>query len=744
MNLRDRTISISALPVLALAAALLLLSTDVGQMATRFRGILFDTYQHVAPRPYQDTLARAGFSVRVLDSDAASLRRLGPWPWPHATLAKLARTLKAQGAALVVFAFPLDIPDPLSPRNLLALTPPGPTGDPARAALTGMPSPDDELTTAMSQLATVTGYALGEVNAARTPIPKAQVTYFGMQNPFGRTLQFANASGAIDVIERSSLGAGALNLQFGSDGIVRRMPLVLRLRNKPVPSIMADVLRVIEHKQRFVVRSDDGENGLFGSQPGIASFEALNLDLPTAPDGSLWIAFSGKHAERIISAAALDENKVPATRLTNAIVVLGPPGETIVTPGGLLSVSELHAETLENMLIGTPLRRPAAANEAELICLAIFGITSVIIFVRFGILWSGIFTAFSIAGAGAVSWHLYRADHVLFDALGPSFALALICAAGGLTRAWEIRRGRMRVRTAFAESLPVAVIEKLARRPELLALDGVSRTITYLCCAIRGFGALADSFKDDPAAFTRLMQRVLVPLMDVARARGGTIDRLTVDGFSVFWNAPLEDGEHAIHGCEAANAMTEVIAKINEVITHERRNDGVAFAPVEIGIGVSTSPAIAGGFSSHGRTAYSVTGDCVVVANRIQQLSAQYGPAVIVGEDTRKAAERGFAFLQVDYIAAGAHEEPVKLHALLGSPLMRASPKFRALLSFHDHIFQSLQIQQWAKARDLIEQCRKLSGASPKLYDLHLARVAYFEDNPPAAEWDGAFRPILK
>jgi adenylate cyclase len=288
------------------------------------------------------------------------------------------------------------------------------------------------------------------------------------------------------------------------------------------------------------------------------------------------------------------------------------------------------------------------------------------------------------------------------------------------------------------------VIEQIARRPDLLKLDGVSRTATYLQCGVREFGGLAESFKDDPAAFTRLMQRVLVPLMDVALARGGTIDRLTADGFSAFWNAPLDDPEHAIHACEAANAMMEAIARSNEVITHERRNDGVAFAPVEIGIGISTSLAIAGGFSAHGRTAYSVTGDCAIEAGRIQELSAQYGPAVIVAEATRKAAERGFAFLEVDYIAAGAHDEPLKLYAMLGSPVMRASPKFRALLTFHDHIFQSLRTQQWAKARELIEQCRKLSGASQKLYDLHLARIAYFQENPPDENWDGAFRPILR
>ena len=115
-----------------------------------------------------------------------------------------------------------------------------------------------------------------------------------------------------------------------------------------------------------------------------------------------------------------------------------------------------------------------------------------------------------------------------------------------------------------------------------------------------------------------------------------------------------------------------------------------------------------------------------------------------VSRETRRAAERGFAFLEVDYIAAGSDDAPVHLYALVGNPVARGSPKFRALSTFHEHIFNSLRSQQWGKARELIEQCRRLSGASQALYDLHLARIRYFEANPPGPNWDGAFRPILK
>src|ERR1700744_2049411 len=189
--------------------------------------------------------------------------------------------------------------------------------------------------------------------------------------------------------------------------------------------------------------------------------------------------------------------------------------------------------------------------------------------------------------------------------------------------------------------------------------------------------------------------------------------------------------------------MMESIAHVTEILTHERRTGGAALTPVEIGIGVSTGPAIAGGFRTHGRTTYSAVGECAVLAGRIQALSGTYGPAVIVSEDTRKTAERGFAFLEVDYVALG-EGTPTKLYAMLGNPVMRASPKFRALATFHDHIFQSLRSQQWEKARELIDQCRKLSGASQKLYDLQLSRIARYEADPPGPDWDGAFRPVLK
>jgi adenylate cyclase len=319
----------------------------------------------------------------------------------------------------------------------------------------------------------------------------------------------------------------------------------------------------------------------------------------------------------------------------------------------------------------------------------------------------------------------------------------LAFVAAQASRSLEIGRTRAMLRQAFAGALPASAFDKIARAPARLKIEGESRNVTCLSCGVREYAQLSESFADDPVGFTRLMGTVMRPLVDTAIAHGAMVDRVTAGGFLAYWNVPLEDSEHAIHAVEAANRMTVALAEVNEQLSRERRFDGTAYDPISIGIGIATGDAVAGGFTAHGHTAYCVNGDPVELAASIRTQSAAYGPAIVVSDDARKAAERGFAFLEVDFLALGARGEAIKLYAMLGNPLVRASPKFRALATFHEHIFQSLRTQQWDKARDLIAQCRKLSGASQTLYDLHLARIAWFETHPPGADWDGAFRPVV-
>jgi adenylate cyclase len=381
--------------------------------------------------------------------------------------------------------------------------------------------------------------------------------------------------------------------------------------------------------------------------------------------------------------------------------------------------------------------RPGWAIGAEAFWLGLVGVAAILL-MRHGLAWTAALLLIAMLGGFWFGWFLFAARHLALDAASPAVGLALVLAAAIAAHLAAIARNRAALHAAFAESLPRASIEKIARDPALLKVDGEIRDTTYLVCGVRGLADVTAAFRDDPKAYTAAIQKMLTPLMDQALAHGGTIDRLTADGFAAFWNAPLADHEHALHACEAANGMAIMAQRVTENLL-----EGPTLPAVEIGVGIASGSVIAGGFGGHGRMGYSVSGEAVALAGRIQALSRQYGPSVIVADPTRIQAERGFAFLEVDTIAdeAGA---PVTLYAMLGNSVVRASPKFRALTTFHDHIFQAIRKQQWQVARQLIAQCRRLSGASPQMYDLHLARIAWYERNPPGPQWDGAFRPVLK
>ncbi len=377
---------------------------------------------------------------------------------------------------------------------------------------------------------------------------------------------------------------------------------------------------------------------------------------------------------------------------------------------------------------------------AETGWLLLFGGVAVALLQR-GLAWSALVATAGIAGAAWGGWLLYTNAGIGFNAAATSAGLLLLLAGCAASWALALHLTRARLTLAFADSLPRASIEKIARDPSLLKTDGELRDCTYLVCGVRGLAGLQAQFRDEPAAFTRILGQMLSPMMDQVLVHGGTIDRLTADGFAAFWNAPLDDAAHALHACEAANGMSVMSARVNDALAQQRRTNGEAFPALEISVGVASGSVIAGAFGGHNRMGYSVQGEAVTLAQRIQVLSQHYGPSVIVAASTQGAAERGFAFLEVDTVAVAAATPPVTLYAILGTPVLKASPKFRALTTFHDHIFQALRKQQWGQARLLIEQCRNLSGASPKLYELHLSRIGDFEAHPPGENWDGAFRP---
>ncbi len=709
----SRPISVWLVPALLVALGVLAILTNAGGLQSALAERLFDSYQRHAARIRHDTPVQV-VELPSLDEDS---------------LVRVTRALATAGAKLVVFTAPVATGP--SPQSLAARLPPG--SDQARAALAKLPEPGHELAAELQKIRGVVPVMLGA--AGREPHIKARFVYRGSSDPFARVPGFDGASAPTALLEDNAAGTAAANLTPDPDGVVRRMGLAFRLGGGLVPGLAVESFRVARGKSEITVLSDERNPLSFLRGVGIAALEG-DRAIATDSDGMFRLHYAADATRRLLDPAALDG---PTAK--DAIVVVGAKGALLNTPFGPASMASVTAEGIEDLLAGDVLSRPGWMRLAEALALLLLG-GGMTLLLRFGLGWTAAFVIAAMAALGLGSWFLYAGYGVLADAATPALALALAFAGGAIAYLRDMQRAYAGLRMAFSDSLPRATIEKIARRPELLHIEGETRTVTYLVCGVRHQQGLADAFRDDPAGFTSMMQRVLTPLIDQALAHGGTIDRLTADGFACFWNAPLDDADHALHACEAANGMAIMSSRVTEslAVLHASKD-----APplVEIGVGVATGEVIAGAFGGAGRLGYSVNGDVVVLAQRIQALSYLYGPALIVADQTRRAAERGFAYLEVDTIA-GPDNRPVMLHAIMGNPVARASPKFRALTVFHDHIFQAVRKQQWQMARELIAQCRRLSGASQKMYDLHLTRIAWYEKHPPGENWDGAFRPILE
>jgi adenylate cyclase len=294
---------------------------------------------------------------------------------------------------------------------------------------------------------------------------------------------------------------------------------------------------------------------------------------------------------------------------------------------------------------------------------------------------------------------------------------ALVVIATGAAVSFLVYADRSGKLSRLFLALPRKTRKALLRRPSLLKLRGETRTITYLSCRIANAAEIEQAFRAHPAQLIRLFEKRLRALYEAVLAQGGTVERFGSAGFAAYWNAPLDDPEHAARALAAAVRMMGVIRTENAM---KALRQEIASPPLHLAIGLATGPATAGLFGG----AYSVSGACVPRAEELRAACAEYGFTALTDLETAARAEQ-FALLEIERPArkdGSAATETVSIHALMGDHGVRASPTFRALSTYHDRIFAALYAQDHEEAATLIAEASHLSGASAKLYEIYRRR----------------------
>jgi adenylate cyclase len=695
----------------------------------------FDTFQYIEPR------VKTARPVTVVDIDEKSLAKLGQFPWPRTRIADLVTSLTRLGAVVIAFDIVFSEPDRLNPdaaadtfRNL---------DEETRERLRALPSNDQVLADAIRKSRVV----LGEsglpyiISGFDKSLPLTGLAMLG-EEPQRFMFDFPGLLRNVHVLEEAAGGRGLFTIKPERDGIIRRVPMIMLAQGATMPSLSFEMLRVATGTDTIFIKSD---------RAGIKSIAVKGFEVPTDRNGQLWVHFARNDPSIYVSAVDVLEGHIAPEMIARKLVLIGTSAvglndikTTPVSPA--MPGVEIHAQVLEAALTKSLLSQPPYGPALEFGAALVFGLLV--------IAFAPLFGPVSLVAVGALfatlligtSWYFYTQHRLLVDFTYPLLSTTAIYLTLIFSSFVREQAQRRQIRSAFGQYLSPALVEQLAQSPEKLVLGGEEREMTIMFSDVRGFTTISESYKRDPQGLTALMNRFLTPLTNAILARKGTIDKYMGDAIMAFWNAPLDDPQHQLNACEAAVDMLERIDELNKVRELEAKEGGPTYIPLNVGVGLNTGTCVVGNMGSDLRFDYSVLGDSVNLASRLEGQSKEYGFPIIVGSKTALAVKDKFAILELDFIMVKGKKEPEVIYAIAGREDTVQSGGFQRLRNLTIEMLACYRSRDWQGALAAIERGRRSDDARSLelLYNLYEARIRGFEKNPPPDDWNGAYALLTK
>jgi adenylate cyclase len=695
-----------------------------------------DFFQRMAPRPAPET------PTVIVDIDEASLKELGQWPWPRTVLADLFDKLAGDGVAVIGFDGFFPEPDRTSPQRLVSALFRGghPPEDVARI-VEGLPDNDKVFADSISRARVVLGSVPGDSGTSEVKLKRGFSLPGG--DPLRYTQSFPRVLTSLPELDNAAAGVGTIDYESDWDGLVRRVPLVIRVNGKPYPSLVGEILRVALGAGGYLVHSShsSGEFSL-GSRTGLTDVRIGPLTIPTDAEGNTRVAYRPVDFDRRVSVADVVAGKVGADLLKGRIVLVGSSAAGLndlrATPvGATVPGVEVHAQMIDQALQGWFQTKPDWAPWAEIVFIGLMAALLAVGLPRLGAIPAGAFAALGIAGAWGFAWWAYRGPHLTIDPAYPSLVTLVVYGSSTIQAYLRSEAQRREIKATFSRYMAPALVEELAAHPERLALGGEIREMTILFSDIRGFTSIAEGL--GPQELTTFINGFLDPMSETVLAHNGMIDKYIGDCIMALWNAPLPDPRHAENAVAAAQDMRRALATLNAERQRQTEAARHPFKPIRIGIGLNTGDCCVGNMGSHRRMDYSVLGDAVNLASRLEGASKTYGVDLILSESTALRVP-GEPLAELDLIRVKGKDQAVRIFTLLDLDAEAAPAAVSTLLARHRDIRTAYLAQDWDRVLALISE----TDAGPRfgldpLYALYRARIARFRIEPPGAAWDGVY-----
>ena len=551
--------------------------------------------------------------IIIVEIDEKSIEQNGQWPWKRSVLADVIWKLRKAGAGIIVLPVLFTEEDRLGG--------------------------DMDLAQALVQNGIVIAQT-GTTQTNRNAVPRG-VAKIG--DPLPWLFEWPGMLGPIPLLGDNVDGVGVVNTTPEIDGVVRRLPLLMKVGDEVYPSVALEVIRVAVGDPSYQVKA--GPGGVIALR--VPKFKTIKTD----QYARIWLRWN-KEFETI---SITDDFKSVAGKT----VIIGNTAEgistVIATPNGEQYSHSAMAVSLQTVINGENIVRLDTATFLEYVAAGILAIILILLagFAPYWLVGAVFLTVWSGTAYGA---YFYFVKHLqLWDASWIILVTTITGFHAVFNRFVKEFGLKQQIKKQFEHYLAPAMVKRLQKDPSLLKLGGETRTMTFLFSDIRGFTPISEKYKEDPEGLTKLINRFLTRMTDVIIKHGGTIDKFMGDCIMAFWNAPIDDPDHQEHAVDAAVEMQQELEMLNAELVAE------GLPQIKIGIGINSGEALVGNMGSLQRFDYSVIGDAVNLASRLESSSKTLGETLVIGEDTVEAAKYNYNFTYVDEITVKGKTQPVKV-----------------------------------------------------------------------------------
>lgn len=537
-------------------------------------------------------------------------------------------------------------------------------------------------------------------------------------------------------LQSSAATAGHFNPVVDFDGEVRRVPMIVEYDGAYYESLSLAVVRAVLGMPKLSPGYATGKDKNYGGLEWLTLETAQgNLRIPVDAEVSALVSFRGERGTfRYISASDVLHERTPLTDMKNKIVLVGTSAPGLMdmrsTPvGEVYPGVEVHANMISGILNQDIKQSPPYVLGANVLTLLVIGVALAILLPMLSPIYGTLLSACVLLLEVFLSGLLWEYGNIALPLAGGLIMVFALFALNMTFGYFVESRTKRQITHLFGKYVPTELVDEMSKHPEqVVSMEGESREMTILFSDVRGFTTISEGL--DPKELSQLMNEFLTPLSGVISKHQGKVDKYMGDCIMAFWGAPNPLPDHAYKAVLAGIEMQATLASLQP---HFKER---GWPKIAIGVGINTGRVSVGNMGSEVRVAYTVMGDAVNLASRLEGITKEYGVGVLVGEGTKEETPE-FVYRELDLVRVKGKDKPIAIFEPLGL-VGQVEPAVLEEIKLFQQALRMYRKQEWDKTELQLFNLLKIAPQS-KLYEVYAERVVYYRNNPPGGNWDGVF-----